>query len=471
MFRLLNVIVIFALAITPGLAQTQSPMPTEAGVELYDDPAEIASAAKLDELFQRLDEQNRELTSLRQLVGASLDGAFSPPRTDGGGERAPVSVTLANAANRVKLHAGLDTLMVFSTSRPFPSGMPLFLLPASPFGLATNTFDAHARQSYVGALFSGPELGDFQTGAQILTFFQNDNLSTDDYGLLVYYAFGELKNDDWRFAAGLQQDVFNPISPTIVYLTKMYGSGNTGSYRGQARLERFFQEGNDFGLTLTGALSEPISTLVTSNASRIEEDNGWPNIEGRSEVGFGPLQAIRGSRVRELEIGLSGVVGQTRTTPTLLAPPANLPPRAVINTWGLGIDVEWQPNEWYGARGEVYTGQAMGEYNGGITQSYNPDTLAEIRSTGGFGEVFSYLTDEVHVHVGYGVDHPRASDLAPTQIRQNQTYFMNWVWDVSKAVQLGFEVDYRKTNYTQFAPNAFLDSDAVILATRFLWRF
>lgn len=108
-----------------------------------------------------------------------------------------------NEANRVELHAGLDTLMVFSTSRPFPSGMPLFLLPESPFGLETNTFDAHARQSYVGALFSGPELGDFQSGAQILTFFQNDNLSTDDYGLLVYYAYGELKSDDWRFAAGL----------------------------------------------------------------------------------------------------------------------------------------------------------------------------------------------------------------------------------------------------------------------------
>lgn len=48
---------------------------------------------------------------------------------------------------------------------------------------------------------------------------------------------------------------------------------------------------------------------------------------------------------------------------------------------------------------------------------------------------------------------------------------MNWVWDVSKAVQLGLEVDYRQTDYTQFATNAFLDSDAVIVATRFLWRF
>ena len=110
-------------------------------------------------------------------------------------------------------------------------------------------------------------------------------------------------------------------------------------------------------------------------------------------------------------------------------------------------------------------------YNGGITQSFNTDTLAEIRSTGGFGEVFCYLTDEVHIHMGYGIDNLHASDLAPSQIRRNQTYFMNWVWDLSKAVQLGLEVDYRKTNYTEFAPNAFLDSDAGLLSTRFLWKF
>ncbi len=471
MFRLLHGIVLLVLAMPSGIAAAQLPMVTDSDAARQDDPVEIASDAKLDELFRRLDAQDRELGYLRQLVGADPDGAISPASAGTEGEQNPITVGLLNTANRVKLHAGLDTLMVFSTSRPFPSGVPLFLLPDSPFGLDTNTFDAHARQSYVGALFSGPELGDFQTGAQILAFFQNDNLSTDDYGLLVYYAYGELKNDDWRFAAGLQPDVFNPVSPTIVYLTKMYGSGNTGSYRGQLRLERFFQDGEDFGLTLTGALGEPISTLVTSNAGRIEEDNGWPNIEGRAEVGVGPRQAIRGNQVRQLEIGLSGVVGQTRTSRTLLAPPAALPPRAVIDTWGLGVDGEWQPNEWYGARGEFYTGQALGEYNGGITQSFNSDTLAEVQSVGGFGEVFCYLTDEVHVHVGYGVDNPRDGDLAPIQIRRNETYFMNWVWDVSKAVQLGFEVDYRQTDYTQFVPNAFLDSDAVIVATRLLWKF
>lgn len=381
------------------------------------------------------------------------------------------SVALLNPTNRLKITAGIDTLAVFSTKRPFPSGLPLFLLPDSPFGLETNSFDAHARQSYVGAVFSGPELGEFQTGGQFLTFVQNDNLTADDYGLLVYYAFADLKNDRWRFAAGLQQDVFNPVSPTVVYLTKMYASGNTGSYRGQLRAERFFQEGAWTGATVQFALSEPLSTLVTSGIGRITEDNGWPNVETRVEVGFGSRSEIRGSVRRPLELGVSGIVGQFRTTRTLLGDPADLPPRAVIDTWGVGTDIEWWGGDRFGVRGEVYYGQALGEYNGGILQSFNSTTLTEVISSGGFGEVFCYLTDALHVHVGYGIDDPRDSDLAPTQIRRNQTYFMNWVWDLSKTVQLGLQVDYRKTDYTQFQPNALLDSDAVIIASRFLWRF
>ena len=470
MFRLPVLIAILAIAALPRISAAQSSPLMDSDVTRPDDTLDASPDARMDELVRRLNEQEAELSELRQSLANDSAASQNRANPNGGATQQP-SISLLNPSNRVKLHAGLDTLMVFSTSRPFPSGTPLFLLPESPFGLETNTFDAHARQSYVGGMFTGPKVGDFQTGAQILTFFQNDSLSTDDYGMLVYYAYGELKNEDWRVSAGLQQDVFNPVSPTVVYLTKMYGSGNTGSYRGQLRLERFFQSDDDVGLTFTGALSEPVATLVTNNVGRIEEDNGWPNIEGRVEVGLGSLQAIRGSQVRPFEIGLSGVVGQTRTTRTVLAPPAALPPRAVIDTWGLGVDVEWQPNEWYGARGEFYTGQALGEYNGGVTQSVNSDTLAEIQSMGGFGEVFCYLSDEVHVHVGYGIDQPQESDLAPSQIRSNQTYFINWVWDLSKAVQLRLEVDYRETEYTEFAPNTFLDSDAVVIATRFLWKY
>ncbi len=58
----------------------------------------------------------------------------------------------------------------------------------------------------------------------------------------------------------------------------------------------------------------------------------------------------------------------------------------------------------------------------------------------------------------FGLPHPR---VARTRAENSQ---MSWL-------SAGPEVDFRKTDYTQFQPNAFFDSDAVIIASRFLWRF
>lgn len=374
---------------------------------------------------------------------------------------------MLNGQSKLKLFANFSAVGVFSTDRPFSAGLPLFLLPPSPFGLNTNTFDLHARQTNVGAAFTGPEVMGFTPGAVLLAFIQNDSLTSDAYGLLPYNAFGELKNDRWRIAAGLMNDVFNPNSPTVISLGKLFGSGNTGSFRGQARVEHFYKPSEVFQLTTQAALSEPVASVVTSN-TRILEDNGWPNVEGRVAAGLGEVsQAAGGRKLRRAEVGVSGVVGQLRTSRLITAPiDPDAPTRAVVNTWGLGLDGQWAVTPRFGVAGEFFIGQGLGEYNGGVLQSFNPNTFRPVRTRGGWGEVYYYFSDQIHLHTGYGIDTPTWGDLAPTQIGRNQTYYTNVVWDVSKVFQVSFEVDYRKTDYI-----AFRDASGVVLLTQMLWRF
>jgi hypothetical protein len=123
------------------------------------------------------------------------------------------TISMLNDTSRLKIGATLSGLGIFSTSRPFASGLPLLLDPRSPTGQASNTFDLHGRQSSIDARFSGPEVLGLTPGAEILAFFFNDTITNDNYGLLVYYAYGELKNDQMRLAAGLQRDIFNPSAP------------------------------------------------------------------------------------------------------------------------------------------------------------------------------------------------------------------------------------------------------------------
>ena len=93
----------------------------------------------------------------------------------------------------------------------------MFLLPASPFGLNTNTFDIHARQSNLVHLFSGPQAGAFTPSATFLAFVANDSLTGDSYGFLPYNAYGELKS-----ASGGWGEVFLYLTPQL-HLHTGYG--------------------------------------------------------------------------------------------------------------------------------------------------------------------------------------------------------------------------------------------------------
>lgn len=378
-----------------------------------------------------------------------------------------LTVSMLNGTSQLKLFGWFSAIGIVSTERPFAAGLPLLLLPPSPFGLSTNTFDLHARQTAFGASFTGPEVLGFTPGAFFLGFIQNDTLTSDAYGLLPYQAYGELKNGTWRIAAGLQSDVFNPGKPTIISLGSLFGSGNTGSFRGQARVEHVLKPAEDFQLTSQVAVSEPVATIVTNNR-RILEDNGWPNVEARLEAGLGAVEELLGGRKeRALEVGVSGVVGQLRTSRVITSVlDREEPTRAVVDTWGLGVDARWAVTPRLGFAGEVFIGQGLGEYNGGVLQSFNTTTFRPIRTRGGWGEAYYYFTDQWHLHAGYGIDAPIRRDLALTQFARNQTYYANLVWDASSVLQLSLEVDYRKTDYL-----AFQNADGVVVLTQMLLRF
>ena len=141
------------------------------------------------------------------------------------------------------------------------------------------------------------------------------------------------------------------------------------------------------------ALSDPVTTTIDPQF-RFIEDNGWPNVELRLAFSSGPLEQIGFEAIRPFETGVSAVVGQLRNTDPLLQ-------RNIANVWGLAADYRWQFTEAWGITGEIYTGEALGTYNGAILQNFNNLTGKGIRSTGGWIETFAYWRENLHSHVGY----------------------------------------------------------------------
>jgi hypothetical protein len=338
----------------------------------------------------------------------------------------------------------LEFDMLFNSARPVAPGVPFYLAPGSPFGYNQATFDAHARQTSFFAAVSGPEIGDLKAGGLVMANLFNDAVIVDRYGFLPYQAWGELKNEDWRFAAGLQIDIFAPLLPNVLPFSYLAASGNAGVYRGQMRMERFLHPSDDVTWTFTAGISDPIAT--TLNNETLSEDNGWPNVELRAGYGIGPMKQVGLGMARQFEIGVSGVVGQLRTTDGAQ--------RVVADVHGIAGDMRWRVTDSFGVQGEVYTGQALGTYGAAIFQNVNNVTFEPVQVTGGWLETYYYFNPCWHTHVGYAVDDPNDADLSPTQIAANRTIFANLMWDVTKSFRIAGELTFRKTNYIALPDNS-----------------
>ena len=384
-------------------------------------------------------------------TGASTE-SWVPPPSDG-------KMELLFGAGTLKASGALSILTVNGTQRSFVPWSPLFLLPPSPFGLDTSTFEMHARQSNFQLLYDGPQIEGWKTGALTKLYMSNSSLTTDTYGVLPIVAFGEMKNDDWRFAIGLQPDLFAPRDPGVIPMTLMGGAGNAGTFRGQIRLERFWTPSEESQATLQAALSDPISTVLLDATRRTTEGNGWPNLEIRGVLGLGAKEELAGGRTeRPIELGIAGLVGQIRNTQNVfdlddINP--NIPVRSIINVGGLSVDGKINLTANTGLIAEGYVGQGLGNYAGNIFQTYHPDTFAVIRGRGGFLELFHYWNDRLQVHVGYGVEGPLRQDLpaAGTGILKNSAYFASMFCDITKFLQYSFQVDYRHTDYVMLNDN------------------
>ncbi|WP_253155074.1 hypothetical protein [Stieleria tagensis] len=372
-------------------------------------------------------------------------------------------VTMLSPYFNINVFGALKLDMIFSNPRSVSESVPFFLAPTSASGYEESTVSIHARQSTIGAAFSGPEFGGFQSGGQMIAMFFNDNVIQDTYGFLPLQAYGELKNEQWRFSAGLQFDVFAPGIPTVLPFSALAASGNVGnSFRGQLRLERFFNPSSEVQWTAQMALSEPVNSTIDPTF-RLLEDNGWPNVEGRIALGLGERSGALS--LRPFEMGLSGVVGELRST-------AVPNPPVFADVWGGAVDFRAAFNKSFGVLGEVYTGKALGTYNGAILQNINSVTLEGVRSSGGFIETYLYLSRRLHTHIGYGIDDPNDDDLPDTLAAaartKNQTYYTNLLWDVNQTFRIGFEFAYRDTEYKS---TLLRDNQGAGFHTQLQWSF
>lgn len=370
-------------------------------------------------------------------------------------------LSLSDSNLNIYMGGRIKVTSLISEKRTLPTGTAFILLPKDATG-EESSFDVNARASNLWFKIQGPKIGSFKLGGMMLFFF-TQSLTSETYGILPSLLYVDLTNDKWRFAAGQQMDVFATRIPNMVdnYFALAVSGCVGNSSRGQLRAERFVKTGRDGKITFTAALSEPITNYISSDFRNNTADAGVPNIEAalRYSAGVDPGAWVDNNAV---ELGVSVIKGTYRVFKND-ANGSNIRVNKP-NVWGVTGEYGFRLGQRINLQGEVYIGQALGNYLGDVFQSTKGDFDDEIGASGFWIEGAMYWKRNLQSRFGYGQDVCNIEDLKGFGIEKNQTFFVNVIWDLNRYLQLSAEPTYRKTSYLGLKDNS---GFGIMLAAQF----
>jgi len=305
-----------------------------------------------------------------------------------------------------------------------------------------------AKSTRVGLDFFGPGipcLNDAKVDGKVEVDFQGIFVTRNKPGLLLRHAYVEAKDEEFRLLVGQTWDVISPLGiPTLNY-TAGSAVGNLAYRRAQFRGERYFALSDTSLFTLQGSLNANVVTDYVSDTSSVSADVGpYPDVQARAAITLGPRT---GCDIQPTTFGISGHYGEQdydfRTAPVALGDE--------VHTWSVCGDLYMPLTERFGFQAEFFTGYNLSNYMGGILQGIDRITHEGIHATGGWCDVWFKWRPNLCSHTGYALDDPDDRDMTSGKT-YNQMIFANLIYDATKNLQLGMEVDVWKTRYMTLKP-------------------
>jgi hypothetical protein len=270
--------------------------------------------------------------------------------------------------------------------------------------------------------------------------------------ILLRHAYWEVKNEEFRLLFGQTWDVISPLNPGTLMYSVLWDAGNIGYRRAQFRAERYLAFSDVSLLTLQASANQTFLEDIIASAR--SEPSNWPIIEMRTATTLGE----RGPGGHPITFGVWGHIG-TEEHHRLVAPIED----ELHRTWSVGSDFRWPLTDRLGFQAEFFTGENLGAFLGGIGQGNDPLTFNNIRSTGGWCEVWYDWTPRLHSHAGYSLDDPNNHDLTAIGDKSyNQVYWGNISYDITKNFLAGLEVSSWKTLYVGQRPGESVRTEFVM---------
>lgn len=377
------------------------------------------------ELRKKLDQIDKELQGLKTVVMQQSDAsADSLPK--------PVWSNLD-----IQLYGYLKFDAAYDTSR-IENGDYAKWVDDESTNDDDDQFNMTANESRFGMILNGPDNDEMKTSGRVeVDFYGPGSGVAENQGrLMMRHAYLKLDWPDNRFniIAGQTSDVISPLYPSTVNYSVGWWVGNIGYRRPQIRLTKELGFVDGGFLKLEGALARTIGdTSITGTDSG--EDAGFPTFQGRASLTFD-----------ETTIGLSGHWGEEEYDI------ASNGSNKDFTTWSLNLDYTQPIYSKVALKAELFTGENLDTYLGGIGQGVITDTTKlnyyeEIGSQGGWIAASLGPWDTKRFNVGVSMDDVDRGDVNNSDRILNRCVFGNVYCAVNKQTDIAFELSHWRTEY------------------------
>ena len=350
-------------------------------------------------------------------------------------EARPRELRFGNSAFSFYGFARLDA--IYEDSRTDSIQSPTFVRTEDPSAGPEDEdrLTLHPRLTRFGVDLAGPvleSLGDARLAGKLEIDFQNGG--RESRAVPRYrHAYLSLSWERSTLLAGQTWDLISPLFPEVNADTLMWNAGNLGDRRAQVRYTlRPAGAGVSLAaaLGLTGAVDEKD---LDGDGVRDGEAAALPNLQAR--VGWGrPLGAGR------LEVGAWGHVAREEVATPVAG-------ETELDSSSAGVDWSVPVGAALTLRGELWSGENLSDFRGGIGQGVNRARGREIASRGGWAELGWKPGGRYSLYGGATVDDPDDDDLAAGDRAENRTWYLAQRLDFPPGFRVGLDFIHWTTEY------------------------
>ena len=330
----------------------------------------------------------------------------------------------------------------YNSSALDPGSIVGFALPSLPINAPQ--FNISPGNTYLGVDIKWPKIGQWEINGKVDLDLRGPTplRSNNIFAPLFIHIYGEAKTERYRLLAGQAEDIVSPLySNSVNTYPFSYVAGKLGFFRPQVRFETYQPIGGDFTFIFKGALTQAIQTFQVADEV-IGDQTGLPDGQMRLALGYGRPDRHDQYRRRPFELGVTGHIGKRRAMQLGV-----LLTQQQLTTWSGDIDLSFKIGNKLRFNAEFFSGSVLGDYAGGIFQTFNPVRLVPIRATGAWAQLTYDINDKWQVNGAYGRDDPINRDLAVGQRSLNQSGFGNFYYRITPRLWVAMEFSRWRTNW------------------------